>query len=385
MRSIRKVAAHALVVLLVFGLAAPVGAAESVSTTRRKREAVRAQRAQAAAKLNALRSSDAELERAVVALADQVKAQTAKVASAKKAVSAAEAALVQAEAKLKQTEQEITGLQTAVVKRAVDSYVRPQQDALAGFSNAKDLGEAGRRQAILRQVASHDAEVIDKLRAAKEDFDLEKARATNARKLATSRRQAVESQLGNLQRNLADKARMEAALDARIKAVTGEIDALSAQEATIASLIRTREAAAAAARASRSDGAVADDGGRVSGAGLIWPVRGTVTSEYGPRWGRMHTGIDISAPGGTPIRAAKGGEVIFSGSMSGYGNTVIIDHGGGFTTLYAHQSRIAAGDGASVSQGQVIGYVGSTGHSTGNHLHFETRVSGNPVNPRRYL
>ena len=385
MRSLSKVAAHALVVLLVLGLAAPSGAAESVSTARRKREAVRSQRAQAAARLNALRSSDAELERAVVALAEQVKTQTAKVASAKKAVSAAAAALAQAEAKLTQTEQEIAGLQTAVIKRAVDSYVRPQQDALAGFSKAKDLGEAGRRQAILRQVASHDVEVIDRLRAAREDFDLEKAKATNARKLANSRRQAVESQLGNLQRNLSDKARLEAALDERIRAVTGEIDALSAQESTISSLIRTREAATAAARASRSDGSLADDGGRVSGSGLIWPVRGTVTSEYGPRWGRMHTGIDIGAPNGTPIRAAKGGEVIFSGSMSGYGNTVIIDHGGGFTTLYAHQSRIAAGDGASVSQGQVIGYVGSTGFSTGPHLHFEVRVNGAPVNPLAYL
>jgi murein DD-endopeptidase MepM/ murein hydrolase activator NlpD len=110
-----------------------------------------------------------------------------------------------------------------------------------------------------------------------------------------------------------------------------------------------------------------------------------VTSEYGTRWGRLHAGIDIAAGTGTPIAAAKGGEVVFSGVMNGYGNCIVINHGGGFSTLYAHQSRLAARDGQDVDQGQVIGYVGSTGHSTGPHLHFETRVNGNPQNPRRYL
>jgi murein DD-endopeptidase MepM/ murein hydrolase activator NlpD len=99
----------------------------------------------------------------------------------------------------------------------------------------------------------------------------------------------------------------------------------------------------------------------------------------------MHEGIDIGAGTGTPIRAAKAGTVVFAGVMSGYGNVIIVDHGGGFSTLYAHQSRLGASRGADVSQGEVIGYVGSTGHSTGPHLHFETRVNGSPRNPRNYL
>jgi murein DD-endopeptidase MepM/ murein hydrolase activator NlpD len=130
---------------------------------------------------------------------------------------------------------------------------------------------------------------------------------------------------------------------------------------------------------------VADVGGRVSGSGLRWPMGGSVTSEFGYRWGRLHAGVDIGGGTGTPIRAAKEGTVIFSGNQGGYGNVVIIDHGGGLTTLYAHQSRRAVADGAEVNSGDVIGYVGSTGHSTGPHLHFETRSSGSPQNPRRYL
>jgi murein DD-endopeptidase MepM/ murein hydrolase activator NlpD len=98
----------------------------------------------------------------------------------------------------------------------------------------------------------------------------------------------------------------------------------------------------------------------------------------------MHEGIDIAAPSGTPIRAAAAGRIIFAGVMSGYGNITIIDHGNGLATAYAHQSAFALG-GGSVSQGTIIGYVGTTGNSTGPHLHFEVRVNGTPVDPMGYL
>jgi murein DD-endopeptidase MepM/ murein hydrolase activator NlpD len=121
-----------------------------------------------------------------------------------------------------------------------------------------------------------------------------------------------------------------------------------------------------------------------SASGLIWPVNGPVVSPFGMRWGRLHAGIDIGAGYGTPIHAAASGTVIFAGWMGGYGNFVIIDHGGGLSTGYAHQSSIAVG-GGSVSQGQVIGYVGCTGHCFGPHLHFEVRINGSPVDPLGYL
>ena len=122
-----------------------------------------------------------------------------------------------------------------------------------------------------------------------------------------------------------------------------------------------------------------------SSSGLIWPVNGPVVSGFGMRWGRMHEGIDIGVGYGTPIHAAASGTVVFSGWMDGYGNFVIIDHGGGMATAYGHQSAIAVGGGQSVSQGQVIGYVGCTGHCFGPHLHFEVRINGSPVDPLGYL
>jgi murein DD-endopeptidase MepM/ murein hydrolase activator NlpD len=121
---------------------------------------------------------------------------------------------------------------------------------------------------------------------------------------------------------------------------------------------------------------------------LIWPVDGPVVSGFGMRWGRMHEGIDIAVPAGTPIRAAASGSVILLQSESqsgGYGNFTCLDHGGGLQTCYAHQSSFAVSAGQGVSQGEVIGYVGCTGHCFGDHLHFEVRISGAPTDPLGYL
>ena len=122
-----------------------------------------------------------------------------------------------------------------------------------------------------------------------------------------------------------------------------------------------------------------------SSAGFTWPTSGQITSGFGPRWGRMHQGLDVGAPTGRPITAAKSGKVIVAGWSGGYGNLVVIDHGGGLSTAYAHQSRIAVKLGDPVTQGGLIGYVGSTGHSTGPHLHFEVRVNGVARDPLPYL
>jgi murein DD-endopeptidase MepM/ murein hydrolase activator NlpD len=125
-----------------------------------------------------------------------------------------------------------------------------------------------------------------------------------------------------------------------------------------------------------------------SGSGLIWPVNGAVVSGFGMRWGRMHEGIDIAVPAGTPIRAAASGTVILlegEAESGGYGNFTCLDHGGGLQTCYAHQSAFAVGSGQSVDQGEVIGYVGCTGHCYGDHLHFEVRVNGAPTDPLGYL
>lgn len=128
------------------------------------------------------------------------------------------------------------------------------------------------------------------------------------------------------------------------------------------------------------------DTGFSSSSGFIWPINGAVTSPFGYRWGRMHEGIDIDGYTGQPIVASKAGQVISVGDAGdGYGTKVVIDHGGGYTTLYAHMSSIATSTGASVSQGQVVGSVGCTGSCTGDHVHFEIRINASPQDPLSYL
>lgn len=381
MLSTRRLAPFALVIVLLASSATPSAAA--TSSARKRQEQIRAERAKAAAQINALKSSDVQLEKAVAALSAQVRAQDAKLASVRQAVATAEAEVKDSERRIAKTESEMTTLHAAVVDRAVSSYMRPQQSAMHSLTQAKDLEDASRRASMLRQVANSDGDVIDQLRATREDLDVERDKAEAARAVAAERREVANQQLSAVKKNLAEKARVEAALDARIKQVSAEVDALAKEDASLRAVISQESARAVAQRASRSAGAVPT--ARVSGAGMRWPVNGTVTSEYGSRWGRLHAGIDIGAPNGTPIRAAKAGTVILAGSHGGYGLAVVIDHGGGLTTLYAHQSRLGSSSGQEVEAGELIGYVGSTGNSTGNHLHFETRVDGSPQNPRRYL
>lgn len=116
-----------------------------------------------------------------------------------------------------------------------------------------------------------------------------------------------------------------------------------------------------------------------------WPLSGRISSRFGPRWGRMHQGLDIAVPIGTPVRAAAAGTVTYSGSMGGYGNLVIIDHGNRVETRYAHNSRLVVRVGQRVKRGEIIAYSGNTGNSTGPHLHFEIRYRGTAVDPEKYL
>lgn len=184
---------------------------------------------------------------------------------------------------------------------------------------------------------------------------------------------------GELALAVADQQELLDEVESQIEEFEGEMAALAKEESSI----RAEIAAAAPPAETPSIS--------VSSSGWVRPVPGGVSSGFGMRvhpitgQNRMHNGWDMNAGQGEPIKAAKAGTVILSGVKGGYGNTVMVDHGGGFVTLYAHQSKLGVSVGQKVSAGQVIGYVGSTGQSTGPHLHFEIRINGTPVSPGKYL
>jgi murein DD-endopeptidase MepM/ murein hydrolase activator NlpD len=207
------------------------------------------------------------------------------------------------------------------------------------------------------------------------------AAVTRVVKIRTEQQRELKNQLISQQQGLSVARRQSRASLADVRAdarqYASEAAALQAQSANLAAQIRSAQSSSPSVTYSSSDGTP-------SASGFVWPVGGPVVSPFGWRWGRMHEGIDIAAGYGTPIAAAAAGTVIYAGWMGGYGNLIIVDHGGGIATAYAHQSSFAVG-GGSVAQGQTLGYVGCTGHCYGPHLHFEVRVNGSAVDPLGYL
>lgn len=376
-------AVPALVVCLAMVLGG-VGIAPSAAQSElEERAAVQAERAAAASDLEAATARDAELEAAVAALDDQVRVQEALVDRAEQAVEAAEQQVIAAERRVQEQQDEIAELRTEVQDTAVRAYIDPAQDVLTQVLASEDVGEAARREALMGNVLTRQQDLLDQLAGIEEDLRLAEEDAQVARDEVQLQRDAVTEELAELEATKAEQERMQAALDQRITDLQAEIDALEASEAELTAIINAR-----ASTSSGGGGGGGSPGGSVSAppsaSGLIWPTSGPVTSPYGPRWGRLHAGIDIGAPTGTPIYASNSGRVIM-GCGGGYGNCVLIDHGGGFITLYAHQSQMFVSDGQQVSRGQNIGLVGCTGSCTGPHLHFETRINGSPQNPMNYL
>jgi len=369
MRAVRlRLPVFLLVAALLVGVVAPVASAQSSS--KRPASKKTAEQVERARKLDALKASDTQLLQAVKALDKQVAATDASAQSSRQSIRAAEAARKLAQTRLDQAQATMEALRGSLVRRAIEEYKRPQQFGYDTGGTTGSIGDFTRRKALLDQVTNADRDVMDQLHATQQDLVRQRNAAQNAKTLAEARRKSLQNQLAQLLRDRDAKGRLSVALEKRIQEIQAESAALAGDQAAVKNVINS-------AGTKGSAGA--------SRAGLVWPVRGRLTSGFGYRWGRLHAGIDIGAPKGTPIRSARSGTVIFAGRMSGYGNTVIVDHGAGMTTLYGHQSRLGSRRGQRVNQGQVIGYVGSTGHSTGNHLHFETRINGRPQNPRRYL
>ncbi len=407
-----------LVLFVLVAASAPLQAQTSeIDQTREERDAARAEKAAKAAELDPLLARDAELEQAVADLDAHVESQLARLESTQQALSAAEAEVVVAEALVAETSTRIGGLRELARRQAVEAYVRPTGQVVEQVLRSEDLTEASRRRAMLRSVSTSQADVIDHLRSAEDDF-VEATAQAEAAVLAVEQRKAdEEAQLLVLEEARADQQRLRDALAERIAEFQAEIDALAEQEdaltARLQALIVEEEARARAEAEARRRAEEAErladltpdpteDG--TPGAppaptpelpdplpppdtagGLIWPLNGVVTSFFGPRWGRVHYGIDINGSIGAPVVAAQSGSVVFAGDEGGYGLMVVIDHGAGFATVYAHLSALSVSQGASVGQGAQIGAVGCTGSCTGPHLHFETRVLGISQDPFLYL
>jgi len=276
----------------------------------------------------------------------------------------------------------------ALRERLIAIYQTGSPDMLSIVVEASGYEDLVERTAYLNRIHGFDEEVVGRVRELRNQVRHTVERLRDAKLTIESARDAIAAEQQALAGARAAVQQRQSKLVAARRSREAALSKISQHAHRIEGAMAELQAEIAAQLSSSASSPLPAGPIRQGSGQLIWPVDGPVVSGFGPRWGSMHEGIDIAVPAGTPIRAAASGSVVLLQSESGsggYGNFTCLDHGGGLQTCYAHQSSFAVGSSDSVSQGQVIGYVGCTGHCYGDHLHFEVRISGAPTDPLGYL
>ena len=280
----------------------------------------------------------------------------------------------------------------ALAQRLVELYQTDAPDLVTVILNSNGFADLLERGEFMQRVSDQDQHIISIVRSAKADATATEARLqifehrqrkvtqivlSNRNQIATFKQSLINTRVG-LDGTRSDKQRALTSVRSERHHLEGALSSLKAEQAKIQATLQKAAGTLPAGAIKRGNGS------------MIWPVNGPITSPFceSRPWERCHPGIDIGVPSGTPIRAAASGKVTLMqsvGASGGYGNYSCISHTSTLSTCYAHQSRFATSLGASVSQGQIIGYSGCTGLCFGPHLHFEVRINGAVTNPMNYL
>lgn len=408
---------------------------EQIDERRRRQEEIRGeqvelarQKAEAAAEIDALNADDQNLVDSLADLDRFLALQEAYITKTELLIDQHEGEAATARIEAERLADEIEDIREQLRQRAIDAFVQPPAHVVDPLAS-EDFGETARRQFLLNQVIGDELEIVDQLRVAESALEEARRDAFQQAAAADEKRGELSQELADLERfkAAAEKQReqvqdriaalvrqgesidaADAAMGEEIRGIDAEIEEIKeeqrrreeAERRRLAELERKRRAEEAARkRAEEEARRRAEEAERREQVGLnpgefflvAWPSSGEVVSGFGPRlhpifgvW-RNHNGIDLDGDTGDPVRAALVGEVIIAGWRNGFGNTVVLNHFDGYTTLYAHLSKISVSVGEEVDHGERIGSVGSTGWSTGPHLHFEIRVNGKAVDPMPYM
>ncbi len=363
--------------MLAFLLLAGAVAAEKVDE-QEKLQRVQKELKQSQQKLKETKQKQQEELGKLVVITQELRSANQKLNRAKEKVKENESKITELSIELRKTESELDQKSTLLERRVREAYKNGRMNYLDLLIFSQSMSDFLNRLYYFEKIVNRDANLI---RGVKEDLQETKSQ----RQALTGRTHEIKqlaSVIAEQKQKIAEQAEEKKKVLEELKERRSEV------EQKIAELERSSRELEVLIQKKMAERARA--GRKAPGSGvLIWPLQGRITSRYGAyrRWGGgyRHTGVDVAAPYGTPIYAADTGEVIFSGWWDGYGKAIVIDHGRGRATVYGHMSRLYPSAGATVVKGQTIGLVGSTGYSTGPHLHFEVRKNGTPVNPMPYL
>ncbi len=325
-----------------------------------------------------------EIASSLNAINEEANLTIEKIALATERIEVAQAIAAQSVSELEQSGDKQRQIETALTVKAVEGFKTRSLGGMSTIFSESSVNEALRQNQLLDGANSSTTELLVQLRTLLDDRRFANTQAEQAAIDALEAEKVLQAELEKLKDQQSVQVGLKIEAERRIGQWASELTAYAEEDAGIQALINENAAPAVINTAINNPTTP-------SALGFQWPVDAPATSEYGyrnhPVFGKrkFHNGIDLGSPGGTPIATSNDGVVIFAGVRGGYGNTVLVDHGGGITTLYGHMSELGSTEGQTVARGDIIGFVGQTGTATGNHLHFEVRVDGGPVNPRNYL
>lgn len=349
---------------------------EELAGTRRQAEADRAELAE-------LEKSDSELVAELRELDSILDSLVLELDRAEADHDSARARLSVTRSRLAELRAEVSVVRGEFDRDVVGAYVKPAANLLSVPREPPDVVRTDTGRVLLGTLARARLEAARRLDSMATEIEALESQEADLVGLAARRLDDLEKRRAEVETARAERDESRRALASRMAEVRAEIEELGRREAELTELIRRQRESQEAARRAALLAQVAT--GKLGPNSMFPPTQGYVTSEFGPRWGRNHNGIDFGAPRGRDVVATAPGVVIHAGPFGSFGNLVMIDHGQGYVTLYAHMDSVKVHEGQTVVVGQRVGEVGSTGRSTGPHLHFEVRIDGVPRNPRRYL
>ena len=338
------------------------------------------------ARIDVLAAEDVDVFRALKAAEELVARQVAQVEAAEQQLRAQIAVQRQNEAAIGWAQLDIADVRRDAEAVIVEVYLQAGSERTATLLASDDLTHGLRRLALLEAVHGHAEDLLEDIRLAEDRYDAALAEAAASVAEVERLQGVLEDDLAVLEERRADQAAIKAELDRRKRALEQEYAAWDQEASELERFIREekyRQELEAFLRAQEEAEAAA--------SGFVWPTAGVVSSGYGNRLHpilgvyRLHAGIDVGNTHGQPVYAARTGVVVTAGPWGGYGNAVVIDHGSGVSSVYAHLAQVTVRPGTIVRALDLVGNIGSTGLSTGPHLHFEIRLNGTAVDPLGYL